>query len=787
MGTEHLLNGEDLITKQNSIIKDLPTKGLKEFSPKNSWIEKKQIEKKLEEKFNFINTERIEKSNNLSVAEWIPFLGKAKVLKKTGKLWETIGHHQDNEDWLLPEEVLFLVENCELQLMLDNVCASIEDCYALLLQEDLCTFDEYRVYSYLCRAGLRVIRHCPSVTVTPYEQQVNLDSILQQSKRSPPSTSSIKPDDNEVMLIDEGNILCDSPKKGSGEHSTDQNIAINEVIEIEDDTDHNSIIEELLDSSDDSSDIICISSPSYTSTEPSRLWYPIINQCLLRSIEKVIDLCSDDSPNDYKQLMRNKLDLIKSSKAEVLSLLPSAINGVTVIRSPDSRLLPSNIVPKYSEYKVNLNIRSDNRVPSNFKPFYNPMSRMPFTNMSNNVQMNPELVSNPLFQKAEEMQAMAMNMIQTASTLMSVLSSQNPNELWNYVDGRRQEMRFHPRFRDFQQQRPYCRFPWRNRRVMRRRYPYEKRGGGRYSRRFNEFNNSHEVDLQSTKSFSPEVKMETIVLSDDDDAVVKTDSFKSEFSNSKRKRTDCDMTSKKLKTESDVDSLLVLEESNVTEKKLNIDMSTESDGTEHSEMIVDKNSYIKEESSDLIECIDIYEVVNSTQSEIDESSSLGMVPTSDRIRESRNSETETILENNKQDTPTTTNGAFKNIECNEENKSQLASSKIQDGHNIVTEKRNESNVKRSSCNSADKSSDVINIDLCKNNELETQTENNILTKSSVNCQEIAIGTESASHNKITSWEEYKNTDDSQLDIEEEDCETILRLEDCSNYGKIMFI
>lgn len=57
----NLCRGADLITKQNSIIKDLPTKGLKEFCPNKTWIEKKQIEKKLEEKFNFINTERIEK------------------------------------------------------------------------------------------------------------------------------------------------------------------------------------------------------------------------------------------------------------------------------------------------------------------------------------------------------------------------------------------------------------------------------------------------------------------------------------------------------------------------------------------------------------------------------------------------------------------------------------------------------------------------------------------------------------------------------------------------------
>ena len=54
-------SGEELIDKQNSTSKELPSKGLKDFCPNNSWIEKKQTEKKLEEKFNFINACRIEK------------------------------------------------------------------------------------------------------------------------------------------------------------------------------------------------------------------------------------------------------------------------------------------------------------------------------------------------------------------------------------------------------------------------------------------------------------------------------------------------------------------------------------------------------------------------------------------------------------------------------------------------------------------------------------------------------------------------------------------------------
>lgn len=659
---------------------------------------------------------------------------------------------------------------------MDNVSASIEECYALLLQEELCSFDEYRVYSFLCRAGLRVIRHSPSVTVTPYEQQINLDCILQQSKRSPPSASAVKLNDSEVMLIDEISILSDSPEKETGVYLKKQNISNNEVIEIEDEID-NSIIEELSDSSDNSSDIICISSPSYISTENCRLWYPTIKQSLQRSMEKIIDLSSDDSPNEYKQLIHNKLDLIKFSKFEVLSLLPSAVNGVTVIHSPDKRLLPSNIVPKYSEYKVNLNIRSDRRVSNNFKPYYSPVSRIPLTSMSNNSHTNPELLTNPLFRKAEEMQAMAMNMIQTASTLMSVLSSQNPNELWNFVDGRSQEMIFHPRFRDFQQQRPNYRFPRRNYRAMRRRNPYEKRGGGKHFRRFNEFNNSDGVDLHSNKCFSSDVKLETVVLSDDDDMIIKKDSFISELHKSKRKQTDCDITSKKLKTENDFDSLLVLEKTNLNEKINNLDISTESDDNKHSEIIVSKKDYIKEESCDSIDCIEINEVVNRSQSEINERNISRMTLTSEKNRKIENLEIQI------------THDALKNIECNIENKIMTANSKIQDSHSIATEKGNEKNIERSSCDSADQESDVTDVDFCKKNELEpiSHPENNILIESTMNSKEIAIKTDINHHKKITSWEEYKNTDDSQLSVEEGYSKTILRFEDCSNYGKIIFM
>lgn len=55
--------------------------------------------------------------STLSCADWIPDVKKAKVTKKVGKVWENLGHHSNDEDWLFPEEALLLLETVSISYL----------------------------------------------------------------------------------------------------------------------------------------------------------------------------------------------------------------------------------------------------------------------------------------------------------------------------------------------------------------------------------------------------------------------------------------------------------------------------------------------------------------------------------------------------------------------------------------------------------------------------------------------------------------------------------------------
>uniref|UniRef100_A0A0K8TFY1 tRNA-splicing endonuclease subunit Sen54 N-terminal domain-containing protein n=1 Tax=Lygus hesperus TaxID=30085 RepID=A0A0K8TFY1_LYGHE len=191
-----LLSGKDVINLKNSSLKDIPS-GSKEYAPNNSWLESKQIQVTLETYHDLVRSERIEKKANLSSAIWLDDVGKAKVTKKAGKFWEVFGHTIDSEDWLLPEEALFLLETNALELFREGVPLSIEETYSLVVG-DHCSLEEYRVYSHLSRKGYRVLRHDKEITLTAYEKEIHLDQINLAEKRCAPSTSVASKVDSAV-------------------------------------------------------------------------------------------------------------------------------------------------------------------------------------------------------------------------------------------------------------------------------------------------------------------------------------------------------------------------------------------------------------------------------------------------------------------------------------------------------------------------------------------------------------------------------------------------------------
>ncbi|RZF47676.1 hypothetical protein LSTR_LSTR006312 [Laodelphax striatellus] len=173
MSTNDLLTGEQLINLKSKSERDLPHIGEKEFAPSNSWLEKTQIENALIERKHLLEEQRVKRK-----------AGKAKVLKKVGKHWESVGHHSDGNEWLYPEEALVLLETNCLELLLYEVPLSIERAYSTLINDkNGCNLDEYRVYSHLVRHGYRLFRHSSAVSVTRYEKDINLEQHVLNDKK----------------------------------------------------------------------------------------------------------------------------------------------------------------------------------------------------------------------------------------------------------------------------------------------------------------------------------------------------------------------------------------------------------------------------------------------------------------------------------------------------------------------------------------------------------------------------------------------------------------------------
>lgn len=181
-----LLTGEQMIGCRARLDRELPSFGFKEFQPSKTAFEQQQIQHALEVRQELLNEERIEKCGNLSSAQWMPELMRAKVTKKVGKHWEVFGHYKDNCEWLFPEEALFMLETNSLELLYHDVPVSVQKGYAVLINNSKtdCTLSEYRVYSHLSRQGYRVLRHLPDLTITSYKKQINFDHYILDQKCS---------------------------------------------------------------------------------------------------------------------------------------------------------------------------------------------------------------------------------------------------------------------------------------------------------------------------------------------------------------------------------------------------------------------------------------------------------------------------------------------------------------------------------------------------------------------------------------------------------------------------
>lgn len=107
-----------------------------------------------------LSLERVLTSSRIAKGIYEQDKNRVKLLTFSGK-WD-LGYFEDNTNYLRPHEALFLMEMSKLEVMFDEVVMSIEQGYAIFLDNnEEVSFEDYVVFSYLSRAGYHVSLHDP--------------------------------------------------------------------------------------------------------------------------------------------------------------------------------------------------------------------------------------------------------------------------------------------------------------------------------------------------------------------------------------------------------------------------------------------------------------------------------------------------------------------------------------------------------------------------------------------------------------------------------------------------
>ncbi|KAK9239904.1 tRNA-splicing endonuclease subunit sen54 N-term-domain-containing protein [Lipomyces kononenkoae] len=140
--------------------KSLPKRGEKEYEPTGSRSDRDNLDDSRQAMYTALNGERRHTSKVHICGVWYPHLRKAKVLVARGPHFKSIGKADSNGAiWLLPEEVIYLVERGSMSLYnpRGDTNISLQCCYAACLTA--CHGHErYLVYAHLKRLGFIVQR-----------------------------------------------------------------------------------------------------------------------------------------------------------------------------------------------------------------------------------------------------------------------------------------------------------------------------------------------------------------------------------------------------------------------------------------------------------------------------------------------------------------------------------------------------------------------------------------------------------------------------------------------------
>ncbi|CCJ30537.1 unnamed protein product [Pneumocystis jirovecii] len=159
--------------KKNPSCTLFPKRGEKDYEPDGTSRQDEILKKKINSMFDAISKERRISRKIYSKAIWVPSVKLAKVERIRGTQFKSLGKFINNSIWLLPEELIYLVERGSLECWWENgIPMSLQAVYSVCLEE--CGgFEQYQVYSYLKRLGYYIFR--------PIEVE-NEVSILSSSK-----------------------------------------------------------------------------------------------------------------------------------------------------------------------------------------------------------------------------------------------------------------------------------------------------------------------------------------------------------------------------------------------------------------------------------------------------------------------------------------------------------------------------------------------------------------------------------------------------------------------------
>ena len=193
----------------------LPSRGTKDFEPHGTKLQQSTLETSRQAMHDVLSHTRTHAPNTASLAIWDPDSNGAWVVKPSGKWTSTVGQSKlcpgkGTRLWLLPEEVIWLIDRGTLDLRWpaspeeeedDGLPMSLQAAYAVFINLEApykLSLEMYNVYAHLKRAGYIVLRansnrhNVPAElirqpTTEPYTFLQFLRRLVAQQQQSKPS------------------------------------------------------------------------------------------------------------------------------------------------------------------------------------------------------------------------------------------------------------------------------------------------------------------------------------------------------------------------------------------------------------------------------------------------------------------------------------------------------------------------------------------------------------------------------------------------------------------------